>query len=105
MLQRSASQRQLRVGEVAMPADEIDLIAKHFAPLATHPAARKLKDDLAVLQTRGPLAITADTLIEGVHFLPDDPIETVAQKALRVNFSDLAAKGARPLGVLICLSW
>jgi thiamine-monophosphate kinase len=105
MMQRTASQRQLRVGEVAMPADEIDLIAKHFAPLATHPAARKLKDDLAILQTRGPLAITADTLIEGVHFLPDDPIGTVAQKALRVNFSDLAAKGARPLGALVCLSW
>ncbi|MGE0828988.1 MAG: thiamine-phosphate kinase [Hyphomonadaceae bacterium] len=85
--------------------DELELIAKHFAPLAQHPAARKLKDDLAVLQTRGPLAITADMIVEGVHFLPDDPIESVARKALRVNFSDLAAKGARPLGVLVCLSW
>ena len=85
--------------------DELDLIARHFAPLATHPAARKLKDDLAVLQTRGPLAITTDTIVEGVHFLPTDPIGMVAQKALRVNFSDLAAKGAPPFGVFLSLAW
>jgi thiamine-monophosphate kinase len=88
-----------------MPADELEIIARYFAPLATHPAARKLKDDLAVLETRGPLAITADALIEGVHFLPEDPIEFVAKKALRVNFSDLAGKGAPPLGVLVTLAW
>ncbi|MBI1185979.1 MAG: thiamine-phosphate kinase [Alphaproteobacteria bacterium] len=88
-----------------MAGDELEIIAKHFAPLATHPAARKLEDDLAVLQTRGPLAITADTIIEGVHFLPDDPIETIAKKALRVNISDLAAKGARAIGILLSLSW
>lgn len=85
--------------------DELELIAKYFAPLATHPAARKLQDDLAILQTRGPLALTTDTIIEGVHFLSEDPIETVARKALRVNFSDLAAKGARPFAVLLALSW
>jgi thiamine-monophosphate kinase len=105
MTARSALLRQLRVGEISMPTDELELISKHFAPLATHPAARGLKDDLAILKIRGPLAITADTIVEGVHFLPDDPIDTVARKALRVNFSDLAAKGARPLGVLVCLSW
>jgi thiamine-monophosphate kinase len=88
-----------------MPADELEVIARHFAPLATHPAARKLKDDLAVLETRGPLAITADALVEGVHFLPEDPIDTVAKKALRVNFSDLAAKGAPPFAVLVSLVW
>jgi len=51
-----------------MGGDELEIIAKHFAPLATHPAARKLQDDLAVLQTRGPLALTTDTIVEGVHF-------------------------------------
>ncbi|MBL8552399.1 MAG: thiamine-phosphate kinase [Hyphomonadaceae bacterium] len=88
-----------------MSADELDTIARFFAPLATHPAARKLKDDLALLQTRGPHAITTDTIVEGVHFLPDDPIGTVAKKALRVNVSDLAAKGALPFGIFLNLSW
>ncbi|MGE3250125.1 MAG: thiamine-phosphate kinase [Hyphomonadaceae bacterium] len=85
--------------------DELTLIAKHLAPLATHPAARKLEDDLAVLKNRGPLAITTDTIVEGVHFHSGDPIEGVAKKALRVNFSDLIAKGADPLGVFVNLSW
>lgn len=85
--------------------DELTLIAKHLAPLATHPAARKLGDDLAVLNNRGPLAITTDTIVEGVHFLADDPIAGVAKKALRVNFSDLIAKGAQPLGVFVNLAW
>jgi len=83
-------------------ADEFETIAKLFAPLATHPGARGLTDDAAVL---GNLVLTTDAIVEGVHFLPDDPIETVAKKALRVNLSDLAAKGARPVGVLIALMW
>lgn len=87
-----------------MSADEFDVIANHFAPLAGE-GARSLIDDVAVLQTRGDLVLTTDTIVEGVHFLPDDPIDTVAQKALRVNVSDLAAKGARPVGVLLALTW
>ncbi len=83
-------------------ADEFDTIAKLFAPLATHAGARGLLDDAAVL---GNLVLTTDAIVEGVHFLADDPIETVAKKALRVNLSDIAAKGAKPVGVLVALMW
>ncbi|MEP6785834.1 MAG: thiamine-phosphate kinase [Sphingomonadales bacterium] len=67
-------------------------------PLATHPAARGLADDTAVI---GDLVLTHDMLVEGVHFLPDDPPEDVAWKLVAVNLSDLAAKGAVPAGVLL----
>jgi thiamine-monophosphate kinase len=67
-------------------------------PLATHPAARGLKDDAAVL---GDLVFTHDMLVEGVHFRAGDPAGDVAWKLLAVNLSDLAAKGAVPLGVLM----
>jgi thiamine-monophosphate kinase len=86
-------------------ADEFALIARFFAPLATTPAARGLLDDAAVAQLAGPTVLTVDALVEGVHFLASDPLDTVAQKALRVNLSDLAAKGARPLGYLLTLAW
>jgi len=70
--------------------------------LATHPAARGLRDDAAVLEVGGvTLVLTHDMLVEGVHFLPGDPPQDVAWKLLAVNLSDLAAKGARPLGVLL----
>ncbi len=67
-------------------------------PLATHTAARGLLDDAAVL---GDLVFTHDMLVEGVHFLPSDPAGDVAWKLLAVNLSDLAAKGATPVGVLM----
>lgn len=85
-----------------MPADEFDIIKRLFAPLAATPGARGLVDDVAVL---GEFVITTDAIVEGVHFLPDDPIDTVAKKALRVNVSDLTAKGARPVGALLTLIW
>jgi thiamine-monophosphate kinase len=70
--------------------------------LATHPAARGLADDAAVLAVGGAtLVLTHDVLAQGVHFLPSDPPGDVAWKLVAVNFSDLAAKGARPLGVLL----
>jgi thiamine-monophosphate kinase len=70
--------------------------------LARHPAARGLADDAAVLDFGGrSLVLTHDMLVEGVHYLPDDPPADVAWKLLAVNLSDLAAKGARPLGVLL----
>ena len=70
--------------------------------LATHPAARGLADDAAVLELDGrKLVLTHDMLVEGVHYLPEDPAGDVAWKLLAVNLSDLAAKGARPLGVLL----
>lgn len=69
--------------------------------IATHPAARGLMDDAAVLPVEaGALVMTHDMLVEGVHFLPDDPADSVAWKLVAVNMSDLAAKGATPLGVL-----
>lgn len=70
--------------------------------LATHPAARGLLDDAAVLEVGGTkLVLTHDTLVDGVHFLAGDPPETVAWKLLAVNVSDLAAKGAKPIGALM----
>jgi thiamine-monophosphate kinase len=70
--------------------------------LATHPAARGLLDDAAVLEIGGrTLVLTHDMLVEGVHYRPDDPPADVAWKLLAVNLSDLAAKGARPIGVLL----
>lgn len=69
--------------------------------IAVNPAARGLADDAAVLELGGEkLVLTMDTLVEGVHFLPDDPPEDVAWKLVAVNASDLAAKGAEPLGCL-----
>jgi len=70
--------------------------------LATHPAARGLLDDAAVLEIAGgSLVLTHDMLVEGVHYLPGDPASDVAWKLLAVNLSDLAAKGARPVGILL----
>ena len=81
------------------------LIARYFQPLATHPAARELMDDAAVLAATGDdIVITTDAIVEGVHFLSDDPPDTIARKALRVNLSDLAAKGARPAGFVLTLA-
>jgi thiamine-monophosphate kinase len=85
--------------------DEFDLIARHFAPLANDPAARGLLDDAAFWPVDGPLVLTCDAIVEGVHFLPDDPLDQIARKAVRVNVSDLAAKGARAEGLLVCLMW
>lgn len=70
--------------------------------LATHPGARGLMDDAAVLDHGGQaLVLTHDMIVEGVHYLPGDPPECVAWKLVAVNMSDLAAKGAMPLGVLL----
>ena len=66
--------------------------------LARDPAARGLADDAAVL---GDLVLTHDMIVEGVHFLPDDPAADVAWKLVAVNLSDLAAKGAEPVGCLL----
>ena len=88
-----------------MPADEFDTISALFAPLATSAGARGLLDDVAVLEAGGALVVTTDAIVEGVHFLPDDPVDAIAKKALRVNVSDLVAKGAKPVGALLTLIW
>ncbi|MEM7566255.1 MAG: thiamine-phosphate kinase [Pseudomonadota bacterium] len=85
---------------------EQGLIQRHFAPLARSPGALGLRDDAALL-TPPPgheIVLTADAVIAGVHFFPDDAPKDIARKALRVNLSDLAAKGADPLGALLVLS-
>jgi thiamine-monophosphate kinase len=80
---------------------ERDFIER-LKPLARHPAARGLIDDAAVLGLgKGALVLTHDMIVEGVHYLPGDPPEDVAWKLVAVNLSDLAAKGARPVGVLL----
>ncbi len=85
---------------------EFDIIARYFAPLATDAAALGLRDDSAVL--RPPegqeIVLTCDTIVEGVHFLKDDPPDSIGHKVLAVNLSDLAAKGARPYVYLLALS-
>jgi thiamine-monophosphate kinase len=82
------------------------LIARFFEPLATHPGALNLSDDAAFITPPSgcDLVLKTDAIIGGVHFFPDDAAHTVASKALRVNLSDLAAKGARPLGFLLSLA-
>ena len=84
---------------------EDSLIARYFKPLATDPGAFALGDDAAVLKALGEdIVVTTDAIVEGVHFLSDDPPDTVARKALRVNLSDLAAKGATPAGYVLTLA-
>jgi thiamine-monophosphate kinase len=84
---------------------EFAAIARYFAPLATHPGSFELKDDLAWLAPRfgRRLVFKTDAVVVGVHTLPGDPPDFIARKALRVNLSDLAAKGARPLGYMLAL--
>ena len=87
------------------PSGEDSLIARYFKPLATDPGAFNLGDDAAILTASGDdIVVTTDAIVEGVHFLADDPPDTVARKALRVNLSDLAAKGAMPAGFVLTLA-
>ena len=82
-------------------ASESDFIAS-LRSLATDAAGRGLLDDAAVLEVGGTrLVLTHDMIVEGVHFLPGDPPGDVAWKLVAVNLSDLAAKGARPVGALL----
>ncbi len=88
------------------PSAEDKLIARYFAPIAIHPGALGLSDDAAFIRPPAgcDLVLKADAIIGGVHFFADDAAQTVASKALRVNLSDLAAKGAKPLGFLLSLA-
>jgi thiamine-monophosphate kinase len=90
------------------PVDEFDWIARHLRPLAADaPEALDLLDDAAVLPGRlgFDLVVSKDAIVEGVHFLPTDPLDLVARKLLRVNLSDLAAKGADPYGYFLAVAW
>jgi thiamine-monophosphate kinase len=84
---------------------EDSLIARYFKPIATDPGAFGLDDDAAIIAPSGDdIVVTTDAIVEGVHFLADDPPDTVARKALRVNLSDLAAKGATCAGFVLTLA-
>ncbi len=82
--------------------DEASFIAR-LRGIATHPAARSLRDDVALLAPPPGqmLVLTHDMIAQGVHFLSGDPPADVAWKLAAVNLSDLAAKGAAPLGALL----
>jgi thiamine-monophosphate kinase len=90
----------------AKRSGEFALIERYFRPLAADRGAFGLTDDAALYRQRpgDDLVLTADVVAAGIHFLPDDPPESIARKALRVNLSDLAAKGAEPFGYLLSLA-
>jgi thiamine-monophosphate kinase len=99
-----------------MPADrdqsgidqsgEQRLIERYFKPLATTENAFGLGDDAAVITPPAgyDLVLTTDGVIAGVHFFADDSPQSIARKALRMNLSDLAAKGATPAGFLLSIA-
>jgi thiamine-monophosphate kinase len=92
----------------AGPVDEFDFIARLMKPLTKGaPEALGLLDDAAAIAPRPgfDLIVTTDMIVEGVHFLPSDPLDLVARKLLRVNLSDLAAKAAEPWGWFLSVSW
>ncbi len=87
------------------PLDEDGLIARFFAPIAG-PGGLGLKDDAALVAPPPghDMVVTVDALVAGGHFFAEDPPDSIARKALRVNLSDLAAKGAEPLGFTLALA-
>jgi thiamine-monophosphate kinase len=87
--------------------DEFRLIARYFAPLAADaPGAFGLTDDAATIVSPigRTLVVTADMLVSGVHFLADDPADSVGVKALGINLSDLAAMGAAPMAYVLSIA-
>jgi thiamine-monophosphate kinase len=83
---------------------EFELIARYFAPLAAGaPGAASLADDVALITVPAgeDLVLKTDAIVAGIHFTGQEPARLIARKLLRVNLSDLAAKGARPLGYLL----
>jgi thiamine-monophosphate kinase len=101
----SSLRRRKTRSAMAETAREFALIARHFRPLAGA-GALNLADDAAVLPVREDrqFVVSADALIEGVHFFAEDPPDLVARKLLRVNLSDLAAMAATPYGYLLTLA-
>ncbi|MEM6414283.1 MAG: thiamine-phosphate kinase [Pseudomonadota bacterium] len=84
---------------------EFDLIRRFLAPLSTgHDGAFMLTDDAALLGTSTNI-IAKDTLVEGIHFTKDMPLDIIARRALRTNLSDIAAMGAKPSAYLLSCVW
>ncbi|MEO1553595.1 MAG: thiamine-phosphate kinase [Pseudomonadota bacterium] len=84
---------------------EADWINRYIAPLVHAPGAAALRDDVAVLAATGSTIATMDTIVQDTHFLARDPIETVGRKLVRVNVSDIIAKGAEPVEALLSIAW
>jgi thiamine-monophosphate kinase len=82
--------------------DEFSRIAQYFAPLAS-PEGLGLQDDAAIFTPPAgrEIVLTADQMLENIHFIPGDAPDLIARKLLRRNLSDLAAMGATPLGYLL----
>lgn len=87
-----------------MTQSEFEIIASLFAPLATEKGAFNLADDAALIPA-SEYVVTKDVIVEGVHFRSADSADLVARKLLRVNLSDLAAKGAKPVGYFLACVW
>lgn len=88
--------------------DEFGEIARLFQPLTRGaPGAFELKDDAAVLPHRvgHDIVVTKDAIVESVHFPEGEAPDLVARKLVRVNLSDLAAKGAEPFAAFLAVSW
>lgn len=88
--------------------DEFSQIAELFRPLTRGaPEALGLLDDAAVIPSRPgwDLVVTKDAMVCGVHFRPDEDPEQIAQRLMRANLSDLAAKAAEPFGYFLMTAW
>src|SRR5687768_13884740 len=86
--------------------DEFELIRQYFAPLSHgFEGGLGLMDDAAILPSKlgSDFVVTKDALSEGIHFLGNEPAHLLAQKALRVNLSDLAAMGAEPVAYFLAI--
>src|SRR4051812_32296081 len=86
--------------------DEFGEIARLFRPLTRGaPGAFELRDDAAVLPSRKghEIVVTTDAIVEGVHFPSGEAPDLVARKLVRVNLSDLAAKGAEPFAAFLSI--
>ncbi len=88
--------------------DEFSIIDQLFKPLAgLSREARGLMDDVAVIPASAAhdIVVTTDAMVAGVHFFENDPLDLVARKLMRVNISDLVAKGAKPYGYQLMIAW
>ena len=87
---------------------EFEVIKTLFKPLAgLEPSARGLNDDVSLLAAKEgmDIAVSSDAIVSGIHFFHDDPMDQIAQKLLRVNISDIVAKGAKPFGYQLTCFW
>lgn len=90
-----------------MALSEFELIAKYFSGIGdSSDVAVSVGDDCAIMDVLANerMVLSVDTVVESVHFLPDITPEDLAWRAVAVAASDLAAMGARPLGMTLALT-